>query len=90
MTLFETILTCCGVIMAMSVVVSLVLILRTKDWMTRAVMSDMIFYGMLAIYFLWTLNNETSVSYEVALLGAVSAGVLPTLSMARIISKGRR
>ncbi|MCF4005730.1 cation:proton antiporter [Corynebacterium uropygiale] len=90
MTLFETILTCCGVIIAVSIIVSLILILRTKDWMTRAVMSDMIFYGMLSIYFLWTLNNETSVSYEVALLGAVSAGVLPTLSMARIISKGRR
>ncbi|MBZ8177532.1 cation:proton antiporter [Corynebacterium poyangense] len=90
MTLLETILTCCGIIIATTLVISLILVLRTQDWMSRAVLSDMIFYGMLCLYFLWTLDNDTSVSYEIAMLGAVSAGVLPTLSMARIISQGRR
>jgi multicomponent Na+:H+ antiporter subunit F len=45
---------------------------------------------MIAIFLTWTLTNPTSIGYEVALLAAIAGGVLPTLSMARIISKGRR
>lgn len=90
MSAFE-IVTAIGIgMIAISIVASMILILRTKDFITRAVMSDMIFYSMIAIYLMWCLNNATSIAYEIAFLAAILGGVLPTMSMARIITKGRR
>lgn len=90
MTAFE-IVTAIGIgMVAVSLLASMVLVLRTKDFITRAVMSDMIFYSMIAIYLMWSLNNATSIAYEIAFLAAILGGVLPTMSMARIITKGRR
>lgn len=88
--MFETILTVCIGIMAMCMVVGLLAILRSKDELTRAVMADYIFYGMICLYFIWTLFNDTFIGYEIAILAALVCGVIPTLSMSRIISRGRR
>lgn len=90
MTPFEWILAVCIAIMTACLVSGLVLVLRTSDALTKAVLSDLIFYTMICIFLTWTLTNPTSIGYEVALLAAIAAGALPTLSMARIISKGRR
>lgn len=90
MTLFEWILAACIVVMVLSLLSGLILVLRTDDVLTRAVLSDLVFYAMICIYLTWTLTNPTSIGYEVAILAALAGGVLPTLSMARIISKGRR
>lgn len=73
-----------------SVCAALVLALRSRDELTRTVMSDMVFYGMLCMYISWSMTNHASIVYDIAMLAAIAAGVLPTLSMARIISKGRR
>jgi len=70
----------CGVLLA----------LRTRDELTRAVMSDIVFYGMICMYLGWSMINNAPLAYDIALIGAIAAGILPTLSMARIISKGRR
>lgn len=90
MTPFEWILAACIVVMVLSLLSGLILVLRTDDVLTRAVLSDLVFYAMICIYLTWTLTNPTSIGYEVAILAALAGGVLPTLSMARIISKGRR
>ena len=58
--------------------------------LTRAITSDIVFYGMICMYLAWSMTNNAPMAYYIALLGAIAAGVLPTLSMARIISKGRR
>ena len=39
---------------------------------------------------IWSMINNAPLAYDIALIGAIAAGILPTLSMARIISKGRR
>lgn len=90
MTAFEIVTTIGIGMVAVSLLSSMVLVLRTRDFITRAVMSDMIFYSMIAIYLMWSLNNHTSIAYEIAFLAAILGGVLPTMSMARIITKGRR
>ncbi len=90
MTAFEIVTTIGIGMIATSLLVTMVMILRTRDFITRAVLSDMVFYSMIAIYLLWCLNNETSIAYEIAFLAAILGGVLPTMSMARIITKGRR
>lgn len=88
--MFETILTICIGIMAVCMVVSLAAILLNKDELTRAVMADYIFYAMVCLYLIWTLFNDTFIGYEIAILAALVCGTIPTLSMSRIISRGRR
>ncbi|WIM67922.1 cation:proton antiporter [Corynebacterium breve] len=88
--MFQTIIIVCIAIMAVSMLAGLIKIVATGDNFTRAVLSDLIFYSMIVIFLAWTLINDSLIAYEVAILAALVAGVLPTLSMARIISKGRR
>ncbi|QGU03037.1 putative monovalent cation/H+ antiporter subunit F [Corynebacterium kalinowskii] len=78
---------CLGVI-ALCLLANLVLILRSDD-ATRGVVADMVFYLMLSCYAVWTLLWDTSIVYEVILLGSL-LGLLSTVSVARILSKGRR
>lgn len=88
--MFETILIACIAVMAVSLLVGLVAIVRMKDELSRAVMADYIFYAMVCIFFVWSLFNETFIGYEIAILAALVCGAIPTLSMARVISRGRR
>ncbi|WP_407922000.1 cation:proton antiporter [Corynebacterium mustelae] len=77
-------------LLAVSLLSIIVLIVRTKDEFVRAVVSDLVFYSMIGFYVIWSMQSETAIAYEIILLAAVAGGVLPTMSMARIISKGRR
>lgn len=88
--MFETILIVCIAIMVVSLLVGLVAVVATKDDLSRAVMADLVFYAMVCVYFVWTILNETFIGYEIAILAALVCGTIPTLSMARIISRGRR
>lgn len=90
MTPFYIISTVLVLIITLSLASALLLILTAKDYITRAVVADMVFYSMIALYIIWTMNYSTSVAFDIMLLAALLAGVLPTLSMARILSKGRR
>lgn len=90
MTPFYIISTVLVLIITLSLASALLLILTAKDYITRAVVADMVFYSMIALYIIWTMNYSTSIAFDIMLLAALLAGVLPTLSMARILSKGRR
>ena len=88
--MFETIVTACLAVMAVCLLVVLVALIVTKDELSRAVMADVIFYGMVAIFLVWTLWNSSAIGYEIPILAGLVCGVIPTISMARIISRGRR
>lgn len=88
--MFQTILSVCMIVMTVAVLVGLGALILTKDELSRAVMADLVFYGMIAIYLVWTLFTDTMIGYDVAILAALVCGVIPTLSMSRIISRGRR
>lgn len=88
--MFELILTVCIAVMAVSMLVGLVAIIAVKDAPSRAVMADLVFYAMVCIFLVWTLMADTFIGYEIAILAALVCGTIPTLSMARIISRGRR
>lgn len=88
--MFGTIVTVCMVIMAVCLLVVLGALILTKDELSRAVMADVIFYAMVVIFLVWTLQKETMIGYEIPILAALVCGVIPTIAMARIISRGRR
>ena len=87
--MFQTIMTVCIVIMALSLLAGLAKIIVTTDELSRSVLADLVFYAMIAIYLVWTLFNQSMITYEIAVLAALVCGVIPTISMARIISRGR-
>lgn len=78
------------IMLAISLLIGIVVMARHKDPLTRAVVSDLGFYSMIGFYLIWSTINATQIAYDVVLLAALAGGVLPTLSMARIISRGRR
>lgn len=90
MSPFEWVAFACIFAMGLCVLGGMALALRTRDELTRAVLSDVVFYGMLCMYLAWATTNHASVVYDIAMLAALAGGVLPTMSIARIISKGRR
>ncbi|MCH6197240.1 cation:proton antiporter [Corynebacterium mastitidis] len=88
--MFQAILWGAGIVILACLLGGIALILRTRDVLTRVVLSDLAFYSMIALYLVWSLDNQTSIAYEIALLAALVGGVLPTLSMSRMVSRGRR
>lgn len=90
MSLFHIVLGVCMAVIALCILGGLVLILRTRDVLTRGVMSDLIFYSMILIYLIWSFTENVSIAYDIMLLAAIIAGILPSLSTARIITRGRR
>lgn len=74
---------------ALALVVGLSLAIRSQDPGTRVLLADMVFYSMLGIYFIWTLVHPVSITYDVAILASIM-GALTTVSLARILAKGRR
>ncbi|WP_370511225.1 cation:proton antiporter [Corynebacterium sp. SY003] len=75
---------------ALSLLLCLLLMLKTKDQLSIAVIADMLFYAMIGCYIVWSFFGRTQIAYEVIFLAAIVGGTLPTISVARIISKGRR
>lgn len=88
--MFSTVMGACMIIMAAALLVGLGALILTKDELSRAIMADFVFYAMISIFLVWTLVKETMIGYDVAILAALVCGVIPTISMARIISRGRR
>ncbi len=88
--MFETIVLACVAVMAVCLLVVLGALIVTKDELSRAVMADVVFYTMVVIFLVWTLTKQTMIGYEIPILAALVCGVIPTIAMARIISRGRR
>ena len=88
--MFETILMGCVIVMALSLLVGLAGLILVKDELSRAVMADLIFYAMVTILLVWSIWTQTIIRYEIAILAGLVCGVIPTISMARIITRGRR
>ena len=88
--MFEPIVMTCVVIIAACLLGVLGKLILTADELTRAVLADFVFYSMAALFLVWTMFTETMIGYDIAVLAALVCGVVPTISMARIISRGRR
>lgn len=78
---------------AVIVVIALLMVLwravTTHNDARRAVLSDVIFLAMAALFMCYSLFDRTSVTYEVVLFAGFF-GALSTAAYARIITRGRR
>ena len=90
MSPFDIVCTVAIAVIAVALLSAVVLMFKTNNVLNRVVLSDMVFYSIVCIFVVWTLTTATSIGFEVALLSALVAGVLPTISLSRIVSRGRR
>ena len=76
-------------ILAVSLVGTVLRIVRGPDDATRIVLADMVFFGALALFTVFVMLRGSAVAVDVVLLGSL-IGVLSTVALARMISRGRR
>ncbi len=77
------------VILGVSVILGLLRVLTAQDAPTRAVVGDLIFFSCVGILALYGMLTGSSVSVDLALLASI-LGIVSTIALARIITRGRR
>ncbi len=72
-----------------AVLVGLVLTLRGTDSASRAVAGDLVFFAVVGLLVTMAIVVSSAVILDAAMLAAL-LGILATIALARIITRGRR
>jgi multicomponent Na+:H+ antiporter subunit F len=76
-------------ILTLSVIVGLVRLVAAQDEATSAAVSDLIYFCAIGIFITTAMLRRTSVLFDVASVSALF-GILATVALARILTRGRR
>lgn len=76
-------------ILAGAIVIGLYLVTTASDLGTRAIVGDLVFFAALGVLVLLGTLNDSAVVVDAALLASL-LGILATIALARIITRGRR
>lgn len=76
-------------ILGVSVLLGLARVLTAKDAPTRAVVGDLVFFSCVSILALFGMLYGSNVTVDLALLASI-LGILSTIALARIMTRGRR
>lgn len=71
-----------------SLLAALLLMARCDD-LSRTVLSDVIFFGAVGLFLVYSLGNRTTITYEVAVFAEVLS-VLSSVANSRIMVGGQR
>ena len=74
---------------AVALLVGVVLIFRVKGNVSRAVLADAAFYPMVGVFLTTAMLRTTAIPCALAMLAGL-LGILSTVGLARVISRGRR
>jgi multicomponent Na+:H+ antiporter subunit F len=77
------------VLMVVAAVAGLVRIRLGPDDATRAVVADLLFFCAIAIFVLASLLRDTDVLFDVTLIATLT-GILATIALARMLTRGER
>ena len=77
------------VIVAVSAILGLVVVTRAQDDASRAVIADLLFFAAIAIFVPIAALTGSAVVFDVALI-ATMLGILATLALAFMLTRGRR
>ncbi|MGB3763154.1 MAG: monovalent cation/H+ antiporter complex subunit F [Ornithinimicrobium sp.] len=77
------------IILAVAAVCGLVRLVTAKDEATAAAVSDLIYFCAIAIFIVSAMLRNTAVLFDVASVSALF-GILATVALARILTRGRR
>ena len=76
-------------LLAVSVLLGLVRVMNAPDSATLGVVGDLVFFSCIGILAMFGMLHRSSVSVDAALLAAI-LGILATIALARIMTRGRR
>ncbi|MGB7448200.1 MAG: monovalent cation/H+ antiporter complex subunit F [Ornithinimicrobium sp.] len=76
-------------ILTVSIVLGLVRLVAAQDEATSAAVSDLIYFCAIGIFITTAMLRRTSVLFDVASVSALF-GILATVALARILTRGRR
>lgn len=76
-------------ILAAAVIGTAIRIVLGPDDATRIVLADLVFFGALGLFTLFVVWRGSAVAVDVMLIGSL-IGILSTVALARMISRGRR
>lgn len=88
-TLLSVLLAVSTVIVAASMLVAAVRAVRGPGDANRAVMADLSYFCALALFVMFVIREGSAVALDVVMLGSL-IGVLSTIALARLLSRGRR
>ncbi|MBC6821927.1 MULTISPECIES: MnhF protein [Corynebacterium] len=74
---------------SVALLVGVVLIFRVKGNVSRAVLADAAFYPMVGVFLTTAMLRTTAITFDIAMLAGL-LGILSTVGLARVISRGRR
>lgn len=87
--LLTVLLTVSTVIVGASMVVAAYRAMRGPGDATRAVMADLSYFCAIALFVLFVIRAGSAVAMDVVMLGSL-LGVLSTVALARLLSRGKR
>lgn len=76
-------------ILTVAAVFGLIRLVTAPDEATSAAVSDLIYFCAIAIFIASAMLRQTSVLFDVASVSALF-GILATVALARILTRGRR
>lgn len=76
-------------VVVIAAVAGLVRVALGPDDATRAVVADLLFFCAIAIFVLASLLGDTTVLFDVTLIGTLT-GMLATIALARMLTRGQR
>ncbi|MBS7546828.1 monovalent cation/H+ antiporter complex subunit F [Dietzia massiliensis] len=77
------------VIVVASMVVAVVRAVRGPGDANRAVMADLSYFCAVALFVLFVIRQGSAVALDVVMLGSL-IGILSTVALARLLSRGQR
>lgn len=77
------------IICAVAFVLGTVIVFRVRENVSRVVLADAAFYPMVGVFLTTALLRETSIRFDIALLAGL-LGILSTVGLSRVLTKGRR
>lgn len=77
------------VVLALSVILGLVRIATAGDGGSRAVVGDLIYFSTIGVLLVIGMVKESLVIADLVMIGSL-LGILATIALARILTRGRR
>ncbi|MEJ4113044.1 cation:proton antiporter [Corynebacterium kroppenstedtii] len=75
--------------MIIAALLGALLLMARCDDMSRTVLSDVIFFSAVGVFLVYSLDNRTTITYEVAVFAGVLS-VLSSVANSRIMVGGQR
>lgn len=76
-------------ILAAAILVGLFRVFTAEDAATRAAVGDLIFFACIGILIIQGMLQGSAVSVDLAMIASI-LGILATIALARIVTRGRR